>query len=133
MSAYDIDSSLGTFDITLLLGVFYHLKNPFLLLEKLSEITNEMIIIETAIRNSKEDSENRKLGKMGIPVMEFIEQPYRPKTYEGTWNWWAPNVECVCAMLRTVGFSRVDIIDEYILMPPRQPNAFGRAIVKGLK
>jgi hypothetical protein len=133
ISAYDIDTTFGTFDVTLLLGVFYHLKNPFLLLDKLSEITRETIIIETAIRNSKEDIENRKKRKIGTPVMEFIEQPYRPKAYEGTWNWWAPNVECICAMLRSCGFSKTEVIDERILDHPMHPNAFGRAIVKGIK
>lgn len=63
--------------------------------------------------------------------MEFIEQPYRPEEYEVTWNWRAPNVECACAMLRSAGFSKTEV--EYILDSPKHPNAFGRAIIKGIK
>ena len=49
MSVYDISpAKIGCFDITLCLGLLYHLKHPLLALEKISAITNNMIIIETA-------------------------------------------------------------------------------------
>lgn len=133
ISAYDITPDLGLFDITLLLGVFYHLKNPMAVIDKLSEITTEMIIIETAIRNSQQDINNRKRGKLGNPLMEFIEQPYKLSVYDGALNWWAPNTECVCAMLRSSGFRNTEVIEEYIFEPPQPPNRFGRAIIRALK
>lgn len=147
MSVYDIDSSLGSFDVTLFLGVLYHLKNPLIALDKLASVTNDTIIVDSAIRNSAEDMENRKKGIQGAPVMEFIEPPYNPRItdramldefteepfYEGALNWWAPNTECICAMLRSCGFKTTKVTQERIVLPPQPKDAFGRAIIVACK
>src|SRR5213592_2162762 len=36
----------GTFDVVLFLGVLYHLRHPFLAIEKLRSVTNELLILE---------------------------------------------------------------------------------------
>jgi tRNA (mo5U34)-methyltransferase len=142
MTVYDIDSSLGAFNVTLFLGVLYHLKSPMLVLEKLSSITSETIIVDSAIRNSMVDIENRRMKIKGEPVMEFNEQVYIPHmtdramlddfsytpVYEGAFNWWLPNTECICALLRSCGFKKAEVMDENIL-PPQRTEVFGRAIV----
>ena len=143
MTVYDMDSSPGSFHVTLFLGVLYHLKNPMLVMDKLASITTEMMIVDSAIRNSAIDMENRRAGKRGAPVMEFIEQRYSPHmtdramldefpyepVYEGALNWWAPNTECICAMLRSCGFKTAEVVEERILQPPQPKDVFGRAIV----
>lgn len=43
----DLDR-LGTFDITLFLGVLYHLKDPFAALRRLRQVTGGVAVIETA-------------------------------------------------------------------------------------
>ncbi len=133
MSAYDIQPSLGSFDITLLLGVLYHLKNPMDVLGKLSAITTDIMIVESAVRNSKEDINNRKEGKLSLPVMEFVGNAPLASGYEGAWNWWAPNTECICAMLKLSGFHTVDVAEEYLLEPPQPKNVFGRALISAKK
>ena len=40
---------MGQFDITLALGLLYHLKHPILALENLYQVTKELLVIETAI------------------------------------------------------------------------------------
>ncbi|HKP92668.1 MAG TPA: DUF1698 domain-containing protein, partial [Chthoniobacterales bacterium] len=49
-SVYDLDpKTIGCFDITLALGLVYHLKHLVLALERLYDVTNEMLVLETAI------------------------------------------------------------------------------------
>lgn len=131
LSAYDIEPSLGSFDITLLLGVFYHLKNPLKALEKISAVTTELLILESAIRNSNIDIANRKNGVMGEPMMEFVNQP--TEAQEPGPNWWIPNTECLCSIMQFCGFSSVEVCDEYILPPPTMKNTYGRVLLIGKK
>jgi tRNA (mo5U34)-methyltransferase len=133
MSAYDVGEDLGQFDVTLALGLIYHLKNPFLFLERVSAVTTSQIVVETAVRNSHEDLRNRENGRTGPATMEFVENRPDELNPEGAANWWAPNTECVCAMLRVCGFPRTRVASEYILPPGQAPNEFGRAIVVGTR
>ncbi|HPO31450.1 MAG TPA: DUF1698 domain-containing protein, partial [Candidatus Hydrogenedentes bacterium] len=41
--------TVGTFDMVLFLGVLYHLKNPFLGLEKVTAVCEKQIVVETVI------------------------------------------------------------------------------------
>jgi len=129
MDAYDVGAELGAFDVTLVLGLIYHLKNPFLFIERVSALTTSTILVETAVRNSNEDLESRARETAGAPAMEFVENPPTQLNPEGGPNWWAPNAECVCAMLRVCGFPRTTVASETLL----PPNEFGRAIVVGTK
>jgi tRNA (mo5U34)-methyltransferase len=134
MSAYDV-GELGAFDVTLALGLIYHLKSPLLFLERAAPITTATIVVETAVRNSAEDLENRDRGIRGAPAMDFVENPPAHLHPEGGPNWWVPNSECVEAMLRSCGFGRTTVASETILepSPTRGPTEFGRAIVVGSK
>src|SRR5947209_3405456 len=50
LSVYDLSEGVvGQFDITLALGLIYHCKHLVLALERLFEVTREMLIVETAI------------------------------------------------------------------------------------
>jgi tRNA (mo5U34)-methyltransferase len=135
MTAYDVGDELGRFDVTLALGLIYHLKSPLLFLERVAPITTSMIVVETAIRNSEEDRKNRERGAAGAPAMEFVENSPAELHPEGGPNWWTPNVECVEAMLRVCGFPHTSVASEFILTPgpDRGPAEFGRAIVVGTK
>ena len=134
MSAYDVSEALGTFDVTLALGLIYHLKNPFLFLERIGPLTTT-IIVETAVRNSDEDVRNRANGLASPPSMEFVENPPSELSPEGAPNWWMPNTEGVCALLRVCGFPHTFVASEQLLTPGtfRGPTEFGRAIVVGTK
>ena len=47
-SVYDLSPTLhGTFDIVFFFGVFYHLRHPLLALDRLWQITNQYVLIET--------------------------------------------------------------------------------------
>jgi tRNA (mo5U34)-methyltransferase len=87
--------ALGTFDVVLFLGVLYHLRHPLYALEMLAETTREQLVVETHI-----DADDQPR-----PAMVFY--PSDELAGDAS-NWWGPNVPCVCAMLRTVGFRRVE-------------------------
>jgi tRNA (mo5U34)-methyltransferase len=88
---------LGTFDLVLFMGVLYHLRHPLLGLEKVASVTREMVILET----------HADLLDLHRPAMAFY--PGRELAGDPT-NWWGPNTAAVEAMLRTVGFTRVEIV-----------------------
>lgn len=86
--------TIGQFDCVLLLGVFYHLKNPLAALERIAPIARELLVLETVTN----------LNSLKPPVMTFY--PGAELGDDPT-NWWVPNVSCVIAMLRHIGFKRV--------------------------
>ena len=52
LSVYEVSEKLGTFDVTLFLGVLYHLKDPLLGLERLAAVTKGTLVVESAIIRS---------------------------------------------------------------------------------
>ena len=48
-SLWDITEEIGSFDITLLIGVLYHLDRPFEALRRLADVTKQLIVIDTEL------------------------------------------------------------------------------------
>ncbi len=100
IEAMDIDVTdlsaerVGRFDTVLFLGVFYHLRHPFQVLERVAALAREVLVVESRI------------------IAPFSRRPFM-RFYPGTeldgdpTNWWAPNRACMEAMLRDLGFRRV--------------------------
>ncbi len=88
--------STGKFDVVMFLGVLYHMRHPLLTLEKVSAVTGGMLILETHV----------DLTTINRPAMAFY--PAAELGQDGT-NWSGPNEACVIAMLKDVGFKRVDV------------------------
>lgn len=88
---------IGEFDITLFLGVLYHLKDPLAVLEKISSVTKELIVIESACM--------RTLST--VPLLRYAAGD---SFNQDPTNWFIPNAQCIEGMLRDVGFTRVEII-----------------------
>ena len=98
----DLDSiseieTFDPFDVVLFLGVFYHLKDPLTLLEKVSKITNKMLILETELDMRNND----------FPMMSFN---YDQQVYADYTNYWFPNQKAVEALLKTVGFKEIKMV-----------------------
>lgn len=87
-------STVGSFDVVLFSGVFYHLRHPFSVLEQISKLTNEWLIVET------------HLDALDVDRPAMIFYPGSELADDHT-NWWGPNPACVVAMLKDVGFSTV--------------------------
>ena len=88
---------LGTFDVVLFLGVFYHLYDPIDGLCRAASLANEVLVLETHI----------DLRWVGRPAMMYY--PADELSGDAT-NWWGPNVPLIRALLTGLGFARIDIV-----------------------
>ena len=98
---------VGTFDVVLFLGVLYHLRHPFLALERVASVTRDYLIVETVV----------DLVGFARPAMAFY--PGRELNHDPT-NWWGPNIPAVVGMLENLGFAEVTV-------PTNPPGAIYRA------
>jgi tRNA (mo5U34)-methyltransferase len=96
----------GTFDVVLLLGVLYHLRHPLLALERVASVTGDMLILSTSI----------DMVSHSRPAAAFY--PGTDLNGDPT-NWWGPNPACVEAMLRDVGFQRVEMVSTMLSQTAR--------------
>jgi len=95
LSAHEI----GYFDIVLFLGVLYHLKHPMLALEKVCELSTDLVCVESFVTDDGSDPAAK-------PLMEFYERTELCGQFD---NWVGPNVACLVAMCRTAGFASVHL------------------------
>jgi tRNA (mo5U34)-methyltransferase len=89
-------SHLGRFDVVLYAGVFYHLFDPIAVTRELTALARESFVMETHI----EDISDKR------PAMVFYPSDELNKDSS---NWWGPNTACVCALLRHLGFPRIQV------------------------
>jgi tRNA (mo5U34)-methyltransferase len=105
--------NVGQFDITLALGLLYHLKHPILALENLYQVTKELLIIETAIMPPERTPESflHPLGEqqMLLHALAYVENPAAAK--EQVFNWFLPSVPALVALLRNTGFAEVEVVE----------------------
>ena len=88
---------IGTFDLVLFSGVLYHMPHPLLSLERVFSVTGNHLILETVV----------DMEWCRRPAMAFY--PADELSDDST-NWWGPNAVAVEAMLKTVGFRRVELV-----------------------
>ena len=114
MNVYELTRrSVGEFDITLALGLLYHLKHLVLALENLYEVTRELLIIETAIMPPERTPESftHPLGAtaMRLHALACVENP--PEAKEQVFNWFLPGVEALHTLLRNTGFDETEVVE----------------------
>jgi tRNA (mo5U34)-methyltransferase len=90
---------IGYFDIVLFLGVLYHLKHPMLALEKVCELSTDLVAVESFVIDDGSDLSAE-------PVMKFYEATELCGQFD---NWVGPNTACLLAMCRSAGFASVDL------------------------
>ena len=114
MNVYELTrASVGEFDMTLALGLIYHLKHLVLALENLYEVTRELLILETAIMPPERTPASflHPLGasEMLLHTLAFVENPAGAK--EQVFNWFLPGVEALKALVRSTGFEEVAVVE----------------------
>jgi tRNA (mo5U34)-methyltransferase len=98
---FDVDAPsmslahLGKFDVVLFLGVFYHLKDPIAALREVAHDGGEVLVVETYVDRELDP----KPAMVFFPGAELAGDPT---------NWWGPSCACVEALLKTIGFGRVE-------------------------
>lgn len=90
-------NKIGKFDIVFFIRVLYHMIDPLLALKKIVSVTEEKVILETLVD---------MLGT-NRPAMAFY--PNSEINNDPT-NWWAPNPQAVTAMLKYVGFKKIEMV-----------------------
>jgi tRNA (mo5U34)-methyltransferase len=100
-----------SYDYVIFMGVFYHLRNPLIVLDKIATFTREKMYFQTILRNGPELSlpdningvNNSIFNESDFPRMFFIE-----KGLNGAHNnWWVCNESAVFAILRSSGFTNI--------------------------
>lgn len=85
---------VGMFDIVLFLGLLYHMKHPMLALERAASVTRRLLIVETVV-------------DLYLPGKALAFYPGAELGHDET-NWFSPTPAALEAMLRAVGFTRVE-------------------------
>lgn len=113
MEVLDLDPArLGRFDVVFCFGVLYHMRHPFLMVERVGAMASELLILETHV----------DLLDVAKPAMAFY--PGAELNQDAS-NWCGPNHAMMEGMLRDVGFRDVRIHHEERY--PHDPGA-GRAV-----
>lgn len=126
------------FDYVIFLGLFYHLKYPVLVLDRLAEMTRERMYFqshivgdEQAVYDDRPDyapqTDDAILNNPAFPRMAFVE-----KLYNGDpTNWWIPNPTALEPMVRSAGMKVIARPHAQLLVAePERP--FGKAVYKKL-
>lgn len=106
ISLYDITEEKlgGRFDLVYLFGTLYHLRHPLLGLDKLSSVCDGQIIVET--QTCDDYSPYRGGMGKGYPGRQMVAEFYPTTELAGNaTNWWAPNLQCLQALVFAAGFS----------------------------
>jgi tRNA (mo5U34)-methyltransferase len=111
LDAHRIDTIVDEeFDLVVFLGVLYHLKHPFYVIEQIGRLCRDAVLIETEIiADDPANSACVRLGPLGqvksvrspAGIMKFFETD---EANGDASNWWAPDRECLLGMLRVAGF-----------------------------
>jgi tRNA (mo5U34)-methyltransferase len=87
----------GRFDLVLFLGVLYHMRHPLLALERIADVTANQLILETHV----DMLGSRRPAAAFYPGSE---------TWGDPTTWWGLNPKALEAMLRLIGFRRVECV-----------------------
>lgn len=87
----------GSFDVVLLLGVLYHLRDPITALERVASVCDDLLVVETEIALD------------WLPGAAARVFPERELNGDDT-NWYAYNVKALKGLLRRVGFNELDVV-----------------------
>jgi SAM-dependent methyltransferase len=121
-SVYDaLPEALGTFDLVLFAGVYYHLKNPVLSLQRIRRLLKDegTLFIEGAsgtdhlaeeltkvlgLQKSSADSTAKVIDTLPLAYFDADH-----KIYSDWSNWWFPTKRCLEELLLDSGFRNVDL------------------------
>lgn len=108
VSLYDFTRrDYGAFDVAFFFGTLYHLQHPLLALQRIAEVCDGAIYVETA--SLDEYSPYRGGLGQGFDRNEMVMEFYPGAEYgRNPSNWWAPTLQCLGAMLTAVGFHEVE-------------------------
>lgn len=109
MNVYDLEPKrLGTFDVVLFYGVFYHLKHPQLALERIRSVCSGELLFQTQIYEEP--------AVKGIPWARFFPHGAMSGSNQELYDptiFWLFNSACCLAMLDHVGFTDARVVSNH--------------------
>ena len=102
MDVHELDpAEIGQFDLVLLLGVLYHLRNPLAALDRIARVTKRLLICETHVL--------LPFVHERYPLVPFFpgDEGAEQKPYEMCAM---PTLEALRQMLQSVGFNKVQTV-----------------------
>lgn len=113
LDIYDLNKDdVGQFDVTLCLGLLYHLENPVLAMRTVSAVTRRILVVDTTIIDT--GNEEMALWHMNLPrpVQTVADRSattglWRDRTYVQ----FSPNSTAVHRLLEFLGFADVQRIE----------------------
>jgi hypothetical protein len=113
MSVYDLQSDAlgGTFDLVLCLGVYYHLRHPFMALNRLWDVTRGELRLETHVIDDYFITADRETHRLADIDHRLVDTPiYRFYRFNelnaGDYsNWFGGNIAAVLDSLSSAGFT----------------------------
>ncbi len=121
-SIYDATpATLGTFDVVLFVGVYYHLKNPVVALQNIRELLvddgslfieggattdylAEQLVKSLGLSKGSLAAVSEALDRLPLSYFDTEQRIY------GDWsNWWFPTTRCLEVMLNDSGFRQVQL------------------------
>jgi len=108
MNVYDLEPRrLGTFDLVLFYGVFYHLRHPQLALERIRSICSGTLLFQTHITTEP--------SLQGVPWARYYPHGKMSGTDQESFDptvFWLFNGACCVAMVDHVGFTNIQVISD---------------------
>lgn len=101
LNVYELDKIDEKFDIVLLFGVYYHLENPVLALQKIASKVNDTLFLAGHIIDHPE------------PLMCYYDE-YEMHKNDPT-NWWVASPSCIIRIAKRLGFYNSTLLDERYL------------------
>src|SRR3954468_25069750 len=134
-SVYDLEpATVGVFDITLALGLVYHLKHLVFALERLYDVTKELLIVETAIIPPEQTPESfvQELGEIRQRLHPLFYADNPPEAKEQVYNWFLPSPDALRALLLNTGFAEATVFnvtrDRAVLVCRKNPSTVSRTV-----
>jgi tRNA (mo5U34)-methyltransferase len=119
------------FDYVLFMGLFYHLRAPLFVLDRVARMVREKMFFQTVVRGDEPGAKPLKVpADIDVGDLKLFRNPAFPRAVfiegisNGDWsNWWFVNSNCLHAMLRSAGFTRYTQIssDTFVCDPPPDP------------
>jgi tRNA (mo5U34)-methyltransferase len=110
-TVYNLDpAKIGKFDVVLFFGVLYHLRHPLLALDKIYNICDDLLILESQICDEYLiNSENQIVGSKSLSD-EFCKMPFlqfypNDELNGDPSNWFSPNEIALSKMIESCGFT----------------------------
>jgi SAM-dependent methyltransferase len=119
-SVYDLPSLIqGRFDIVLFLGLIYHLRHPLLVLDKIYDITDGMLFVDSPVIDdviydkTLSDDEKQKM-RTAAPAFHKLPMVYFAKSNETAedYNWFMPNIRALEDFVVSSGFTVNHVADD---------------------